>query len=144
MLKIIKLISLDSTEVLFSKLDNLKEVSNMNMDDEFSTAGLLEMSMKDTFEIEIDDNTSIVFASEVGNFSYFLDVLKKVKVNFLTEDMTYMYFTGRLDEVVPNDMGDRLNEVLIETLSVDNVLDKISESGIDSLNDVDKMVLQRA
>jgi hypothetical protein len=140
MLKIIKLISLDSTEVLFSKLDNLKG----NMDGEFSTSRLLEMSMKDTFEVEINDNTSIIFASEVGNFSYFLDTLKKVKVNFLTEDMTYMYFKNRLNEVISSDMVDKLNKVLIETLSIDNVLDKISESGINSLNDVDKMVLQRA
>lgn len=144
MLKIIKLISLDNTEVLFSKLDNLKEVSNMNMEDEFSTARLLEMSMKGAFDIEINDNTSIVFSSENGNFSYFLDVLKKVKVNFLTEDITNIYFKDKLDDVVPYEVRDELNKMLVETLSVDNVLDKISESGIDSLNDVDKMVLQRA
>jgi hypothetical protein len=143
MLKIIKLISLDSTEVLFSKLDNLKS-SNMGTGDEFSTAGLLEMSMKDTFEVEINDNTSIVFASEVGNFSYFLDVLENVKVNFVVEDMTHMYSENRIDEIVSVEMRDKLNEMLIETLSLDNVLDKISESGIDSLDDVDKMVLQRA
>jgi hypothetical protein len=142
MLKIIKLVSVDTQEVVESKLDTLKKTHNMDSSDEFSVANLLEMAVKNSFHIDINDSTSIIFTEEGGHFFYFLDVFSMAKVNFVTEDMTNIYSENKLDEFVTEDMKESLNKVLINTLSVNDVLDKISVSGIDSLNSVDKMILE--
>jgi hypothetical protein len=141
MLQVIKLILIDELDVIEEKVQSFMKFQNKDLEDEFSIPNQIDEC--EFFEFELNDESSIVVNCKDDRFLYF-DLLNQSGVNYKTEDVTSLYFKNKLSDFVPETDVDRFNQFLTKSLSVDNVLDKISESGIDSLNDVDKMVLQRA
>jgi hypothetical protein len=141
MLQVIKLILIDTLEVVEEKVQSFMKFQNKDVEDENSIPN--RVNACDFFEVEMSENSSLVVNCK-GECSLYFELLNKSGVKYTTEDVTTLYFKNQLRSFVPEVDVDRFNQFLVESLSVDDVLDKISESGIDSLNDVDKMVLQRA
>jgi hypothetical protein len=141
MLQVIKLVLIDDIDLVEKKCRKFMKYKNKDLDDEFSISS--QISRCDFFEVELSCESSLVVNCK-GECSLYFDLLDKSGVNYLIEDVTNIYFKNQLCNFVPEKDMDKLNRFLLESLSVNDVLDKISESGIDSLNDIDKMVLQRA
>jgi hypothetical protein len=141
MLQVIKLILIDNLDVIEGKIQSFMKFQNKDLQDENSIPN--RVNSCDFFEVEIGEDSSLVVNCK-GDCSLYFELLSKIGVNYKVEDMTSLYFKNQLAKFVPEVDVDRFNQFLVESLSVDDVLDKISESGVDSLNDVDKMILQRS
>jgi hypothetical protein len=139
MIQVIRLILLDELDVIEEKVQSFMRFQNKDLEDEFSIPNQIDEC--EFFEFELNDMSSIVVNRKDDRFLYF-DLLSQSGVNYKTEDVTSLYFKNQLNDFVPESDVDRFNQFLIESLSVDDILDKISESGINSLTYVDKMVLQ--
>lgn len=140
MLQVIKVVLIDDIGLVEKKCRKFMEYQNKDLDDDFSIPS--QINRCDFFEVELNDESSIVVNSK-GDCSLYFDLFDKSGVKYQIEDVTSLYFKNQLSDFVPEKDMDKLNRFLLDSLSLDDVLDKISESGIDSLSDVDKMVLQR-
>lgn len=141
MLQVIKMVLIDNLKVTEEKCSQFMQYQNKDLDDALSIPNQIDQC--DFFEVELDELSALIVTSR-GDINLYFELLDKSGVNYTTEDVTSLYFKNKLRSFVPEDVVNKFDQILNESLSVDDVLDKISESGIDSLNDVDKMVLQRA
>jgi hypothetical protein len=141
MLQVIKMVLIDNLKVTEEKCSQFMQYQNKDLDDVLSIPN--QINQCDFFEVELDELSALVVTSR-GDINLYFELLDKSGVNYTTEDVTSLYFKNQLRSFVPEDGVNKFDQFLNESLSVDDILDKISESGIDSLNDVDKMVLQRA
>ena len=87
--------------------------------------------------IENDGLISIYIACSDSNLKKILSLFYKYSVKFTIEDITTSFLRGseKVEDV-------EFQKYLAENLSIDDVLDKISEMGIDSLSDIDRKVLK--
>lgn len=141
MLQVIKLILIDKLEVVEEKVQSFMMFQNKNVEDENSIPN--RVNDCDFFEVEVSENSSLVINCK-GECSLYFELLSKSGVKFTTEEVTSLYFKNQLRSFVPEVDVDKFNQFLLNSLSVDDVLDKISESGINSLNYEEKLVLESA
>ena len=90
-----------------------------------------------TYDI-IDENgfiTSYYLCSEEA-LDYIKYLFYKYEVKFNIYDITNDFLIGKVDI---NDVD--FQKYLLENLDIDTILDKINELGLESLNDIDKRVL---
>jgi hypothetical protein len=140
MLQVIKLILTDKSEVVQKKVQSFMKFQNKDLQDELSIPN--QISGCEFFEVEISEESSLIVNCK-GDCSLYFEILDKSGVNYKIEDMTSLYFRNELIKFIPESEFDNFNKFLYNSLSIDDVLDKISQSGIDSLNQLEKMVLCR-
>jgi hypothetical protein len=74
------------------------------------------------------------------------EVFHTLSINFVNKDITEDILKGNLPRLEDKHTDAMLriliDDFLTENQTIDNILDKISESGIDSLNNYDKSILE--
>jgi hypothetical protein len=141
MLKIFKITSFDSSEVRDAKVDAYMTTLRLGKTfgddgDDFCISNLIEDSYRDLIEFKLNDNVSIILTIK-NNIDIILDMMEKSGIQFKVDDITCDYYTNKIGSVV----GGNLVKEFAKFLSVDDVLDKISNSGIDSISDLEKQIL---
>lgn len=98
----------------------------------------------DCLEVEID-GINIGFAI-MSNFQVIkcIELAKQIGMNLKISDITKKAIDGKLDQTVLDDsylMNNIINKFILAHIDKDTILDKINEHGIESLTDIDKILL---
>ena len=118
-----------STNLSESEIDEAK--SHFDFDDE----KLVKSVEYDIFiDVIEDDGTVSYVACNDYNLDLILSLFKKHSIFYELEDVTIPFLRGQIDV-------DKIYDYLAENLTIDDVLDKITEMGINSLSDLDRKIL---
>jgi hypothetical protein len=145
MISIKKLVMIDSPEIMEQKLEAYAQYVLMGSGDgEFSNFSQLANYFNEMQNIAFDLNEKESFiVTSKDDMDYLESVFNKINLKFKMEDYSSKYFDGTLNiETFLSSDKEKIDNVFLSVLTVDDVLDKIRVGGEDSLNYLDKLVLK--
>jgi len=123
--------------------------------DRNKTINNLDLTLEEIHEIINIDNTEVILEDSedvtIGLFSdktitFIKDLFDKYNVEYTVEDITNRYIrTSSLFDKFLKDYSEHKDEIIeniIQTTTVNDILDKINVFGVESLNELDKEILK--
>ena len=139
-------------EYFYNLLDLNYEWSNLTPEDEELLMGL---SAESFFDYELDNMYICYLISDSVEVSKYFSVLDKYEINYKSYDISELILKSEIDiEHILVDYVDSDNSIkydffiedtnnwILENLDIDTVLDKISKTGINGLNKIEKDFLK--
>ena len=139
-------------EYFYNLLDLNYEWSNLTPEDEELLMGL---SAESFFDYELDNMYICYLISDSVEVSKYFSVLDKYEINYKSYDISELILKSEIDiEHILIDYVDSDNSIkydffiedtnnwILENLDIDTVLDKISKTGINGLNKIEKDFLK--
>ncbi len=145
MISIKKLVMIDSPEIMEQKLEAYAQYVLMGSGDgEFSNFAQLANYFNEMQNIAFDLNEKESFiVTSKDDMEHLESVFNKINLKFKMEDYSSKYFDGTLNvETFLSSDKEKVANVFLSVLTVDDVLDKIRVGGENSLNYLDKLVLK--
>ncbi len=134
-----------TTNLTKPEIDSI--LASTSTDDKTTIANLYD-SFSHVELIEVDKTVSMFAVIHQNIITDVFELYVKMGINFKYEDITERVLFSCLEAnsypEVSKKLSKLINEYISNYLTVDNVLDKISEMGRDSLNEVDMKVLSKA
>jgi hypothetical protein len=128
----------------------VEDVENINSDDDFSHPFFeeiaLSLNVKDTNYIGFSDNDEMFVRLDTIKLKKVIDIINKHFVIDI-KDVSDKVISGELQKLYPEVelLTPRLfRKFRLDNETVDDVLDKISECGLKSLDKVDKKILKKS
>ena len=139
-------------EYFYNLLDLNYEWSNLTPEDEELLMGL---SAESFFDYELDNMYICYLISDSVEVSKYFSVLDKYEINYKSYDISELILKSEIDiehilvDYVDSDISikydffiEDTNNWILENLDIDTVLDKISKTGINGLNKIEKDFLK--
>jgi hypothetical protein len=128
----------------------VEDVENINSDDDFSHPFFeeiaLSLNVKDTNYIGFSDNDEMFVRLDTIKLKRVVDIMKKYFV-IEVKDVSDKVISGELQRLYPEveTLTPKLfRRFRLDNETVDDVLDKINENGLKSLDKVDKKILKKS
>ena len=112
----------------------------------------VDITLEELDTIEQLESSQVILQEDEGSFivGLFTDeyintmtsIFKKYEIKFRIIDVTSQYVKTSIISMFKS-QEDRIKSFVIDNISIDNVLDNISESGMSSLNEMDYIVLNK-
>ena len=128
-----------------SKVDTLPESFEKSMTYIFN-----EEDLKKTIFMEYGKSEVMIINIDEYKFDKFLKLLKEYHyLNAYKDITTDMVMNNPISEdfdnflkILPKRDKEKVNQMIIDVVDIDMILDKISAKGIDSLTELDKIILE--
>jgi len=128
-----------------SKVDTLPESFEKSMTYIFN-----EEDLKKTIFMEYGESEVMIINIDEYKFDRFLKLLKEYNYLDNYKDITTdMVMNNPISEdfdnflkILPKRDKEKVNQMIIDVVDIDMILDKISAKGIDSLTELDKIILE--
>lgn len=125
-------------EKVFKIATNLTAKENSYIASNMCEEEIANIEILSSVDIEETQHITTYLICDIANIFKLEDLLIKHSVKFKTEDITEKFMHG---EVEIDD--DKFKSYLNNNLTVDIVLDKICKAGIESLSELDRIVLKK-
>lgn len=136
-----KFIKIETTHTL----DQLNDIFECQVEANINLEGLQSLTKYVTFTNEFNLECMFLFGEE-DIINQIFENFNILNINFIGKDITENILKGNLprleDKHIDAMLRIMMNEFLDQNQTIDNILDKISESGIESLNNYDKSILE--
>jgi len=122
------------------QLETTKDLTHVDIThEELDTIEQLESSQ---VILQEDEGSFIVGLFTDEYISTMTSIFKKYEIKFRIIDVTSQYIKTSIISMFKS-QEDRIKSFIINNVSIDDVLDKINESGMSSLNEMDYIVLNK-
>jgi hypothetical protein len=122
------------------QLETTKDLTHVDIThEELDTIEQLESSQ---VILQEDEGSFIVGLFTDEYISTMTSIFKKYEIKFRIIDVTSQYVKTSIISMFKS-QEDRIKSFIINNVSIDDVLDKINESGMSSLNEMDYIVLNK-
>jgi hypothetical protein len=128
-------------------LSDLRESSNSQFD---MLDGLID-NIKNVGFIDDDNMISFFCTSSDYNLKRLSVLFTELSINFTSKDLTDKVLlcenikTSYLDDVgldMTDEINNFINDFYVDNITIDDILDKINIKGVESINDIDKGILE--
>ena len=122
------------------QLENTKDLTHVNIT--YEELNVIEELESSQVILQEDKGSYVIGLFTDEYIGIMTSIFKKYGIKYKITDVTSQYVKTSIISMFKS-QEERIKSFVIDNISIDDVLDKISNSGMDSLNEMDYIVLNK-